>query len=67
MHASLDYDGRNPSQLSDRGSHEGSKEGREEMVTPLHTAQSQVNGLTKENDRAVREIWIGAVMFVRSD
>ena len=34
------------------------------MVTPLHTARSQVNGLTKKNDRAVRGIWIGTVILV---
>lgn len=49
---------------SDRGYQGRSEEGREEMVTPLHTAHSQVNGLTKENDRLVRKIWIGAAMIV---
>jgi hypothetical protein len=37
------------------------------MVTPLHTARSQVNGLTKKNDRAVRGIWLEAVMLVEPD
>jgi len=51
---------------SDRGCQEGSKEGREEMVTPLHTAHSQVNGLTKEIGRMVREFWIGAAMSMET-
>jgi hypothetical protein len=39
-----------------------SKEGREEMATPFHTARIQVKGLLKEADHAIRLVWIEVVI-----
>jgi hypothetical protein len=38
------------------------QEGREEMVTPFHTACTHVNGLFAEVDHAIRLVWIRVVM-----
>jgi hypothetical protein len=47
---------------SGRDARERSKEGREEMATPFHTACIQVKGLLKEADHAIRLVWTGVVI-----
>ena len=48
--------------LSGRDDQERSKEDREEMATPFHTARIQVKGLLKEADHAIRLVWIRVVI-----